>query len=127
MHLDGLQGMALGMRASATDVATTPPARLVKAAHEFEGQLLQQLLKPLTDSDGLTGDSLTGSAGALGSFASEALGQALSAQGGLGLADQIIRELTPVAKAGVSGPVSGAVSGSGTHSTAVGAARSNQN
>jgi Rod binding domain-containing protein len=111
MHLHGLRGMALGTQASAT---AKPPAQLVKAAHEFEGQLLQQLLKPMTDSDGLTGDSLTGSAGALGSFASEALGQALSAQGGLGLADQIIRELTPAAKAGVSGPVSG----SGTHSAA---------
>ena len=63
--------------------------RLVHAAYEFEGQMMQQLLKPMTH-----GDALTGSGGALGEFASEALGQSLSERGGLGIAKQIIQELS---------------------------------
>ncbi len=77
----------------------TPSPRLVRAAHEFEGQMMQQLLKPMTDGDALTGtdddeDSGAGSGGALGEFASEALGQSLSERGGLGIANQIIQELS---------------------------------
>lgn len=102
MQLHAMQGMAtMGAQGSAAGAAK-PSARLVKAAHEFEGQLMEQLLKPMTDSDGLTGDSVSGSAGALGSFAAAALGRALSAEGGLGLADHIIRSLTPHGEAKVS-------------------------
>jgi Rod binding domain-containing protein len=76
-----------------------PSPRLVRAAHEFEGQMMQQLLKPMTGGDALTGadaeeDSSAGSGGALGEFASEALGQSLSQRGGLGIADRIIQELS---------------------------------
>jgi Rod binding domain-containing protein len=103
MHLRGMQGLPLtGMQTNGTGNAATPSPRLVRAAHEFEGQLMEQLLKPMTDSDGLTGESVSGSAGALGSFATETLGQALSAQGGLGLADEIIRDLTPHGREGTS-------------------------
>ncbi len=73
-----------------------PSPRLVRAAHEFEGQMMKELLKPLTDGDPLTGteeESGAGSEGALGEFASEAMGQALSEHGGLGIANQIVREL----------------------------------
>ena len=35
-----------------------------------------------------------GSGGALGEFASEALGQALSQRGGFGIADRIVKELS---------------------------------
>jgi Rod binding domain-containing protein len=73
--------------------------RLVHVAYEFEGQMMQQLLKPMTHGDALTGtdadaDSGAGSGGALGEFASEALGQSLSERGGLGIAKQIIQELS---------------------------------
>jgi Rod binding domain-containing protein len=77
--------------------ATPAPPRLVRAAHEFEAQMMKELLKPMTASDGLTGgeeDSDTGSCGALGEFASEALGRALSEQGGLGIAKSILRDLS---------------------------------
>jgi Rod binding domain-containing protein len=77
-------------------VAAAQP-RLAKAAHEFEAQMMNELLKPLTESDGLTGDeddTSLGSAGAIGSFASEALGRALSEHGGLGIANGIIRTLS---------------------------------
>ena len=61
--------------------------------------MMKELLKPLTASGGLTGDEDEdglGSAGALGEFASEALGRALSEHGGLGIADSIVRSLSHV-------------------------------
>lgn len=70
--------------------------RLVRAAHEFEAQMMKELLKPLASGDGLTGngDSDSGSTSALGAFASESLGQAISQQGGLGIARDLIRTLS---------------------------------
>jgi Rod binding domain-containing protein len=76
-----------------------PSPRLVKAAHEFEGQMMKELLTPLTAGNSLEGledgdEDDAGSGGALGEFASEALGQALSESGGFGVAERIIRELS---------------------------------
>jgi Rod binding domain-containing protein len=91
---------------------SAPSPKLVKAAHEFEAQMMKELLAPMTGadpdadpllSDGDDGDSGlalgsgSGSGGALAGFASEALGQALSERGGFGIADKIIRELSPAA------------------------------
>jgi Rod binding domain-containing protein len=78
---------------------SAPSPGLTHAAHEFEGQMMQQLLKPMTQGDGLTGadedeDSGAGSGGTLGEFASEALGQSLSERGGLGIANRIIQALS---------------------------------
>jgi hypothetical protein len=82
--------------------AGTIQPKLVKAAHEFEAQLMKELMKPLT-SGGAPGDdedddddrgSGLGSAGALGEYASESLAQALSLQGGFGIADKIIKQLS---------------------------------
>jgi Rod binding domain-containing protein len=78
--------------------AAAPPPRLVHAAHEFEAQMMKELLRPMTGANGLDGeegDSASGSNGALGEFASEALGRALSEQGGFGIATSIVRELSP--------------------------------
>ncbi|MGD1107838.1 MAG: hypothetical protein ABR865_12405 [Terracidiphilus sp.] len=84
--------------------ASTPSPRLEHAAHEFEGQMMKELLQPMVAGDALTGsengdsdlgaDSGSGSTGALGEFASEALGQALSERGGFGIADRIVKELS---------------------------------
>jgi Rod binding domain-containing protein len=80
----------------------TPPPRLVKAAHEFEAQLMKELMAPLTQSASVPGvgngagdedDQESGSTGALGEFAAEALGQALSAAGGFGIANRILGEI----------------------------------
>lgn len=74
--------------------------RLVRAAHEFEAQMMKELLKPMTGSDSLTGEDSesssdsSGSAGALGEFAAEALGQALSESGGFGIANRIVADLS---------------------------------
>src|SRR5208282_1850844 len=81
--------------ANAQSDPVAPQPRLVRAAHEFEAQMMKELLKPMTGSSSLTGeDEDSGSSGALGEFASEALGRALSEQGGLGIANSIIRDLT---------------------------------
>jgi Rod binding domain-containing protein len=78
--------------------ASTPQPRLVKAAHEFEAQLMKELLKPMNHSASITGDGDDGDSdegGVLGEFATEALARGLSSQGGLGIANQIVHSLTP--------------------------------
>lgn len=88
----GLDGAAAGNVAQ-----TTPQPRLVHAAHEFEAQMMKELLQPLAQSSGLTGDDSdagTGSAGALGEYATESLAQAMSQQGGLGIAHALIQSLS---------------------------------
>jgi Rod binding domain-containing protein len=95
-------GSIAGNAASAAQSAPSP--RLERAAHEFEGQMMKELLQPMMAGDALPGaedgdselgaDSGSGSTGALGEFASEALGKALSERGGFGIADRIVKELS---------------------------------
>jgi len=93
MHLAIHSAMQLSGNAQS---ASNP--KLVNAAHEFEAQLMKELMKPLTSGaapgdDGDDEDTDTGSTGALGEFASEALARALSEQGGFGIADKILGQL----------------------------------
>jgi flagellar protein FlgJ len=71
--------------------------RLERSAHEFEASLMAELLKPLQEGDGLTGenssDSGEGSGGALAGFASQSLARAISERGGFGIADRILHQL----------------------------------
>ena len=89
-------------------IAPAPSPRLVSAAHEFEAQMMKELIQPLNrgGSLGVPGsdsgsdadtdsDDDSGSTGALGQFASEALGRALSERGGLGIATSILKQLSP--------------------------------
>ncbi len=46
----------LAESASATQRFDPLPPRLVKAAHEFEAQMMKELLKPMTESRSFTGD-----------------------------------------------------------------------
>jgi len=98
MQLGGTSLGAIGAsEVAATPRQTTPQPRLVRAAHEFEAQMMKELLKPMTGTDALTGEaesSSAGSGGALGEFASEALGRALSERGGFGIANGIVKQLT---------------------------------
>lgn len=95
--MQGVHGISTTGAAPAQRTAqVAPQPRLVHAAHEFEAQLMKELLKPLED-DTLSGedsDDSSGSTGALGEFATESLGKALSEQGGLGIADDLIRTLS---------------------------------
>lgn len=94
-----MQMAGIGVGISSRGMQGGPSPQLVRAAHEFEGQMMKELLKPMTAGDGLTGtdddnDSAEGSSSALGEFASETLGQALSERGGFGIATSIVRELS---------------------------------
>jgi Rod binding domain-containing protein len=83
-----------GLNQPQTD-SDAPQPRLVKAAHEFEAQMMKELLKPLNSGTSITGeDEDSGSNGALGEYAQEALGRAMSDHGGLGIAHQIIQHLS---------------------------------
>ncbi len=101
--------------------AAAKDPRLERSAHEFEASLMAELLKPLQQTDGPTGekgdDGGAGSEGALGDFASEALARAISEGGGFGIADQILRQLNGVspgkAKKGATVPVSNGLKVSG--------------
>ena len=93
-------------------VAGTPQPRLVRAAHEFEAQMMKELMKPLDRGSSLTGADAdagddSGSTGALGEFATEALGRALSEQGGFGIASSIVKQLSPAAHQNGTIPVIG--------------------
>jgi Rod binding domain-containing protein len=87
-----------GMNALNGSAQPIPQMRLVCSAHEFEAQMMKELLKPMTSDSDLTGDdeadARSDSTGALGEFASEALGRALSEHGGFGIADSIIQSLS---------------------------------
>jgi Rod binding domain-containing protein len=74
--------------------ASPSQPRLVQAAHEFEAQMMKELLKPMTGGASIDGED-SGSGGALADFATEALGQSLSRSGGVGIASTILRSLSP--------------------------------
>ena len=103
--------------ASAGTTATAAPQpRLVRAAHEFEAQMMKELLKPMTGTDALTGEDEdaggdAGSNGALGEFASEALGRALSEHGGFGIANSIVHDLSHSGNRQGTGKVTGNLHG----------------
>ncbi|HXE06840.1 MAG TPA: hypothetical protein VN612_03010 [Acidobacteriaceae bacterium] len=75
--------------------------KLVDAAQQFEGMLLQELLKPMREhsfgssDSGSSGDDSdsSGFADTLSSFGSESLATAISRSGGLGIARQVIQQV----------------------------------
>jgi Rod binding domain-containing protein len=105
------------MAAQASTEGTTPPQpRLVRAAHEFEAQMMKELIKPLNGGSALNGSDLgkeedAGSASALGEFASEAFGRALSEGGGFGIAASILKRLSPPGNQNGTIPVTGNLRG----------------
>jgi len=68
-------------------------SHMIAAAHEFEGQLMKELLRPMTTSDN-EDDPQAGFCGAMTDFAAEALGQALSSRGGFGIATSILHSFS---------------------------------
>lgn len=89
--------------------------RLKPAAHEFEAQMLQELLSPLkhdslfsnSNSGGVglaSGDAGTGTWSSLGI---EALARAISDAGGLGIADKVIHDVEAQSQAGAQKPSPG--------------------
>ena len=108
--MQSVTGIAAMMAAQSNTASTTPQPRLVHAAHEFEAQMMKELLKPMTASNGLDGqegDTASGSSGALGQFATEALAQGISQQGGFGVATSIIHQLSHSGTKQVTSTVTG--------------------
>jgi flagellar protein FlgJ len=68
-------------------------AKLADGAHQFEAMMLQQMLKPL--NFGATPDSEDGgSQDTLQSYGTESLAKAIASQGGFGIANRIIQQVT---------------------------------
>ena len=103
-----MQAAAITAAAQGSGSMITPQPRLVKAAHEFEAQMMKELMKPMTSDASLTGEADdSGSGSALGEFASEALGRALSEQGGFGIAKSIVQDLSHAGTQKGTVPVTG--------------------
>ena len=83
---------------SANLAATQRHARLVDAAQQFEGMLLEQLLKPLQKSQdtgfGQDPDSdRDGSLDTLSSYGTEAVANSIARRGGLGIARKLVADV----------------------------------
>lgn len=93
----GAHGLTAAKIAAHNSTSTGPSPKLVATAHEFEAQMMKELLKPLASS-GVSGDGDSGddenSGGALGAYATEAFGRALSNGGGFGIAKSILNSLS---------------------------------
>ena len=50
-----MQSLATTAGTAHASASATPQPRLVRAAHEFEAQMMKELMKPLNRSDALTG------------------------------------------------------------------------
>ncbi len=96
MQLAKLESHGLASQSTSAAPAHAKNPKLERSAHEFEASLMAELLKPLQESDGLTGEdsgSGAGSEGALSGFASESLARAISERGGFGIADRLLHQL----------------------------------
>lgn len=86
------------MRVQGANVAETAAcgsaewSKLNRSGHEFESQMMKELLRPMCGRDE-DGDE-NGSEGALADFAGEALGNGISRVGGFGIADRIMTSLS---------------------------------
>jgi flagellar protein FlgJ len=88
--------ITLGVQSSiAPDKDAAQHAKLVDAAQQFEGMLLQEMLKGMqTSKDGEDGDDSTdGSNDTLRSFGTEAVAHAIAKGGGVGIARQVVAKV----------------------------------
>jgi Rod binding domain-containing protein len=72
-------------------------AKLAEAAQQFEAMMLNELLKPMHFGAGVDEGAEEGSGGAadtIRGMGTDALGKALSAHGGMGVARQIVKQVT---------------------------------
>jgi Rod binding domain-containing protein len=71
-------------------------AKLASGAHEFEGMMLQQMLKGLQfgKAPGDAEEATGGAAGTLESYGTEALAKSIACGGGFGIAQRIIAQVT---------------------------------
>ena len=92
--------MRIDATIASSTAAATPQAnpKLVNAAHQFESMMLQQMLKPMMSHEdswgGDDGESRDSSMDTISSFGTEAVATAISKDGGLGIARQVIQQVT---------------------------------
>jgi len=97
--------MTIDATSAATDItglapkAKDTPEKILNAAKQFESLLVAQMMKSMQDSEGGwlgTGDDQSSSAAT--EYGQEAFAQAISVNGGLGLARMVADGLTRAAK-----------------------------
>jgi len=105
----GRQDMASRQQVNALGGYETPAhKKLVKAAQEFEGILISQILGNFQKGlSSLDGDSSSPAPDTLNSLAIQTLSEALARNGGLGLGQMIIHQLDPSSHHGNAGGVGG--------------------
>src|ERR1019366_9419678 len=88
--------------AATSQAAATQHHKLTDAAQQFEGMLLQELLKPMKEHGFCQGDGEnstdgtdegSGFADTLSSFGTEAMATAIAKGGGLGIAKQVVKQV----------------------------------
>ena len=90
MNLDSITAAATDVTSLAAKPKTDSPEKILKAAKQFEALLVGQMMKSMQDSEGGwlgTGDDQSSSAAI--EYGEEAFAQAMSASGGLGLAQMV--------------------------------------
>jgi Rod binding domain-containing protein len=93
---------SLGSNTDVTSLTAQPkdsPEKILNAAKQFESLLVAQMMKSMTDNEGGwlgTGDDQSSSAAM--EYGQEAFAQAMSANGGLGLAKMVASGLHRAAK-----------------------------
>jgi flagellar protein FlgJ len=87
---------------AAAPAASTPPSlehrKLTEAAQQFEGMLLQEMLKPMREhgfgqSDSDDKDSSSGFGDTLSSYGTESVATAIAKGGGLGIAKRVVEQV----------------------------------
>jgi peptidoglycan hydrolase FlgJ len=91
---------AIGATQATQTAAATLPAnpKLKEAAQQFEGMLLQEMLKPMREhgfgqSEDDNKEEGSGFADTLSSYGTEAVATAISKSGGLGIARRVIEQV----------------------------------
>lgn len=81
---------------TATGAVKQQNAKLVDAAQQFEAMMMQEMLKPMrSGQDSWDEEKRDDSASdTISSFGTEAVAKAISKAGGLGIAKQVIRQVT---------------------------------
>jgi Rod binding domain-containing protein len=112
VHVAKVGSQDLALQSTSANSGQAKDPRLERSAHEFEASLMAELLKPMQQSDGLTGDDSgggSGSGGALAGFASESLARAISERGGFGIADRILHQFESGHSGSQNGQKDGAI------------------
>jgi Rod binding domain-containing protein len=94
-----------GVNSRVSQVDAERRSKLADAAQQFEAMMLQELLKPMrTSEDDLSGEKREDSSfDTIASFGTESVAKAISKSGGLGIARQVIRQLSQEKPSGPTG------------------------